>query len=158
MDLQIDHTSDRNKQIDEFTAMMVNNFDLIKEEINHIFTKDLYAREMRVPAGNWVVSKIHKTEHIYIVSKGELVVWDDNGDAQFIKAGDSGVTGIGTRRVAYVLEDCAWTTIHHRLEGETEADIEERIIEKHENPLLTQEMQQKLDSVTKKTNDKSLTI
>jgi hypothetical protein len=104
-----------------------------------------------MPAGTLLTSKIHKTEHPFIVSKGKLNVFL-NGEMQYIEAPYSGVTKPGTRRVIYILEDCIWTTFHPlpyitgKENNLSEEDIkkitdsiEAQIIEFHDNPLLDEE-------------------
>ena len=65
-----------------------------------------------LPAGTIVVSKIHKTEHPYIVSKGHVAVWIEGQGVVQIRAPHCGITKPGTRRVLYIREDCVWTTFH----------------------------------------------
>ncbi len=111
--------------------------------IVHIFTPGLYLREMTVSAGTLLTSKIHKTEHPFIVSKGLLRVWVD-GEIEEIRAPYLGITKPGTRRIIYALEDAVWTTCHENPNNENEIEIEERIIEKHDNVFIdrTKEMEQ----------------
>ncbi len=146
--------TDRNQQIDEFEHLLLRNFDAIETPIRSFFTDGLYAREMTAYEGTFLVSKIHKTDHIYVLSKGKLLVSVDDGDAIEIEAPFLGITKAGTRRVAYVMEDIVWTCFHANPDNETEEEIEERIIEKHDNHLLTEEMKNKMLSV----KTKSLTI
>ena len=89
-----------------------------------------------MPKDSVITSKIHKTEHPFIVSKGVVSVSIDAGEWQLIEAPYSGITKPGTRRILWVHEDTIWTTIHANPDNENENEIEERIIEKHENPLL----------------------
>ena len=115
---------------------MLNNFDVVECPLNHTFTPGLYIREIFMPKDSVITSKIHKTEHPFIVSKGVVSVSIDAGEWQLIEAPYSGITKPGTRRILWVHEDTIWTTIHANPDNENENEIEERIIEKHENPLL----------------------
>jgi len=130
--------NDRDNQIDQLESVMINNFPVIDCPIRHFFTDGLYAREMSAPADSLITSKIHKTEHLFILSKGSLCVWDENGNEVILEAPYIGITKAGTRRVAYIIEDVVWTTFHANPENENEIEIEERIIEKHDNELLHQ--------------------
>lgn len=122
----------------------------------HIFTPGMYAREMRVPAGSVVTSAIHKTEHIFVVSAGSLVVRVEEEEVT-IKSPFTGITYPGTRRVAYFPEDSVWVTFHPLpwitgKEGDLEetmneaiAKIEAEILIPHENKLLDGKFKNKIE-------------
>lgn len=78
----------------------------------HRFTPGLYVREIFMPKGSLVISKIHKTEHPYVISKGHAAVWTAGEGVVHLKAPHFGITKPGTCRVLYILEDCIWTTFH----------------------------------------------
>jgi len=138
---------DRNQKIDELEAAMLENFDPVDCPVDHIFTPGLYSRQIFMKAGTFITSKIHKTKHPYIVSQGLVSVWIDEGEEIVIQAPYTGITEPGTRRVLYIWEDTIWTTFHANPDDENLEQIEERIIEKHENPLLTEQMKNKMLSV-----------
>lgn len=110
--------------------------------LTHRFTRGLYAREIFMPAGTLLTSKVHKTEHPYVILTGRVSVFiiDDNGGerVEHLAAPHVGVTQPGTRRVLYIHEDCRWVTFHPLKRGERdESDlgrIEGRIIEPRELP------------------------
>jgi len=98
--------------------------------VSHSFTPGLYQRTFKVPAGTIVTSKIHMTEHPYVMTEGLMLVWIE-GKAVTVRAPCFGVTKPGTRRLAYAIEDTVWTTFH--VTDETDVDkIEEQIIFKHD--------------------------
>ncbi len=80
--------------------------------VTHHFTPGLYAREIFMPAGAIVVSRIHKTEHPHAMLAGRILVWTEDRGVVELKAGHFGITQPGTRRVAYIAEDCRWVTFH----------------------------------------------
>lgn len=133
-----------NEKIDELEAAMVDNFPLIDCPLIHRFTDGLYTREIFMPKGSFITSKIHKTQHQFCVLKGAVSVWIDEGEEQYIEAPYVGITEPGTRRVLYVWEDCIWITSHPNPNNENLEQIEERIIEKHDNPLISDEIKEKL--------------
>lgn len=96
--------------------------------VTHRFAAGCYAREMLLPKGVMAISKIHRTEHFFVVLSGELSVWDGAAGVQRLRAGQVGVTPPGTRRIGYAHEDCRWITFHptHKLDV---ADIEAELIE-----------------------------
>jgi hypothetical protein len=136
------------KVIDELEVAMLSSFDVVDCPVKHMFTNGMYIREIFMPAGSLITSKIHKTEHPYTVSYGVVAVSVDGGDWDEITAPYTGITKPGTRRLLYVIEDCIWTTYHplddmksefNDLEAEEQEEIvnkiEEKILEPHTNLL-----------------------
>lgn len=80
--------------------------------LNHIFTPKLYLRQVFMPKGTLVTTRIHLTEHPFIISAGIVSVWDDENGWVTLRAAHAGVTKPGTRRILFVHEDCIWTTCH----------------------------------------------
>jgi hypothetical protein len=140
------------QKIDELESMIIDNFALADCPLVHRFTEGLYVREIFMPAGSLITSKIHKTQHQYFILKGAVSVWIDEGVEQYLEAPYIGVTEPGTRRVLYVWEDCIWATSHPNPDNENLEQIEERIIEKHDNPLLSEEIKNKLKELNSLNN------
>jgi hypothetical protein len=126
-------------KIDEFEAKMAR-YKPVECPLNHERTPGLYTREILMPALTFVSSMIHKTEHPFFVLQGKVAVWSENDGYQLIEAPYRGITKPGTRRVLLTYEDTVWVTVHACDDSETVDDIEERIIEKHDNPLLSKRM------------------
>jgi hypothetical protein len=135
------------EKIDELEVVMANNFPIVNCPLTHRFTDGLYVREIFMPAGTLITSKIHKTQHQYFILKGAVSVWIDEGEEVYLEAPYIGITEPGTRRVLYIWEDCIWATSHPNPDNETVEEIEERIIEKHDNPLLSTELKEKLKEI-----------
>ena len=94
--------------------------------IKHHFAPGVYAREMFVPAGTLLTGKIHKTEHLNIISQGHFSV-SNMGESMDIYAPHTFVSPAGTKRAIYAHEDSTWTTIH--VTEETDLDVlEDEII------------------------------
>jgi hypothetical protein len=127
--------------IDELEATIIQNLDVIDAPLVHKFTDGMYIREIFMPAGSLWTSKIHKTEHPYVVSHGKVAVSIDNQEWYEITAPYTGITQPGTRRILYILEDCIWTTFH-RIDGmkseynDLSDDEVEKIVEEIENKIL----------------------
>lgn len=102
----------------------------------HRFTPGLYAREIFMPAGTLLTSRVHNTEHPYVVISGVARVYIPGVGLQRLEAGHVGITKAGTRRLLFIEEDCRWITFHPLVEGESGeehlAAIEARIIERRE--------------------------
>ena len=99
----------------------------IPQQLRHIFTPGLYARELSLPRGSVVVTKIHNTEHPFVVSKGVVRVFIEGVGWETITAPHLGVTKPLTRRVALIVEDCVWTTFHPT-DKTTPEEVEAEII------------------------------
>lgn len=100
--------------------------------LEHTFTKGLYTRQITMPAGAAVVSKIHKTQHPYVILKGVVDVYR-KGDREFtrLKAGHRGITEPGTERLLLVHEETVWVTFHPNPTDEQDLEkLEEFIIQK----------------------------
>lgn len=85
----------------------------------HHFSKDVYARELHIPAGVTLIGEIHKFRNLNILSKGKMLVTTEEG-MQEVEAPFTVVSPPGTKRAAYALTDCIWTTIH----GTDETDVD----------------------------------
>jgi hypothetical protein len=134
--------------LDELEFSMLENCEPIHCLTTHKFTDGMYIREIFMPAGSLITSKIHKTEHPYIISYGKTAVSIDGNEWNEITAPYTGITVPGTRRVLYIIEDCIWTTFHridnmksdyNNLNDEEKEEIvkkiEEKILEPHINYL-----------------------
>lgn len=78
----------------------------------HRFLPGMYLREIFMPAGIFVTSCIHNTNHPFFVMKGKVSVYSDNDGEQLIEAPYVGATTPGTRRVLFIHEDTTWVTAH----------------------------------------------
>ncbi len=106
--------------------------------LKHSFGDGCYIREIFMPAGELIVSKIHKKLHPFFVLKGHLSILTEDG-MQTIKAPYSGITKPGTKRILYMHEDTVFITVH--VTDKTELrEIEEDVIAKDfSDPLITKE-------------------
>lgn len=104
--------------------------------VTHRFTDGMYVREIFMPEGILVASKVHKTEHFYVVLKGRVSV--RIGDrVEEVAAGHLGVTKPGTHRLLYIHEDTTWVTFHPNPDNLTSLkELEEKIIAHHSIPEL----------------------
>ncbi len=143
-----------NDFIDAIEEKMLNEmvesgeFEVVDFPVKHTFTNGLYAREITMKQGARITSKIHLTEHQFIISQGCAIVFD-NGEEMLLEAPYHGVTKKGTRRVLMIPEDaevpCVWTTFHPNPNNENLEQIAGRIIEKHDNPLLTEQTKKEIN-------------
>jgi quercetin dioxygenase-like cupin family protein len=91
--------------------------------LKHWLSNGVYAREICLPADSVVVGKIHRHEHLNIISKGTVTVFTEFGE-ETLNAGDSFISMPGTKRVVYTHpeSEAIWTTIHAN--PDNEKDIE----------------------------------
>jgi len=134
------------KSIDELECVMLDNFPAIDCPVINRFTDGMYVREIFMPKGAFITSKIHKTQHQYFILKGKAIVWID-GVEQFLEAPHIGITEAGTRRVLYILEDTIWATAHPNPDNENLEQLEERIIQKNDNPYIPEGIQAKINKI-----------
>lgn len=79
--------------------------------LKHTFVDGAYVREIHMPKGMLLTSKIHKIEHPYFIMKGDVSVLTEEGVRRY-KAPYHGITQPGTKRVLYMHEDTVWITVH----------------------------------------------
>ncbi len=91
----------------------------VKLEVKHHFCNGMYARELFIPAGTILTGKIHKTEHLCMMS-GDIYIVDVHGKRR--------VTGThvfksekGDKRVGLTYSDTVFTTFH--VTDETNIDM-----------------------------------
>lgn len=126
-------------------SMLASGLPVVDLPVTHRWTPGMYSREIFMPATferagqiyhTVLTSKIHKTEHQFVVISGRAEVYVPGVGVEVLEAGHVGITKPGTRRVLLIHEDCRWITFHPLEEGE-EGDleaIEARIIERRELP------------------------
>ncbi len=97
----------------------------------HNFAPGVYAREMHIPAGVVLTGKIHRTEHLNILSAGKVEVYN-NGETKTLQAPLTFVSPAGTKRALFAVENTVWTTIHVTDETDLDALEAEIIVESFE--------------------------
>lgn len=88
-----------------------NSPDQVEIPVEHHFSKGVYAREIKIPAGSLIIGKIHKFENLNILSSGEILIASIEG-IEHVIAPYTKVSNAGTKRMLYAITDCVWTTIH----------------------------------------------
>lgn len=141
MELALDSTEEIAAQ--EATPLDVVEAEMFKHPqvhcpLTHRFTPGMYIREIFMPAGTVVSTALHKTEHPFVISKGDVSVWRDGFPVERLKAPHTGITKPGTRRLIYIHEDTIWITFH--ITDKTDPDeIARDIVDLDPNPLLSEE-------------------
>lgn len=129
---------------------MVEAAILFRPQVNcpadYTFTKGMMCKELFMPAGTEVISKIHNTQHQWVALLGLTEVFTEKTGWVLVQGPQRGITEPGTRRVLRTITDCVWLTFHptdHFPKDNSEEEIlktvalvEEDIILKHVNPLI----------------------
>ena len=115
-------------------------------KLTHTFLPGLYIREIFMPAGSVLTTKVHKVEHPFFVLQGSASVYSENDGPQLVVAPHRGITHIGTRRLLVVHEDMVWITVHPNLENITDVEILDNMFTYHSQhtQMLGIEMKMKL--------------
>tara|TARA_R100000656_G_C3917193_1_gene122107 strand:- start:60 stop:635 length:576 start_codon:yes stop_codon:yes gene_type:complete len=90
-----------------FNGKDIDNFNPLK----HSFGDGIYVREIFNPAGELLVTKIHKYNHPYFLLSGEMSILDEEGEKRII-APHYGITKAGTKRIIYAHTNCIFVTVH----------------------------------------------
>ena len=96
--------------------------------LTHTFAKGLYVRQMSVPKGYLVISKIHKHSSAAFLLQGEISIFGTDG-VRRLKAPASFITPAGTKRAIYHHADTIFAAVHATNETDL-AKIEEEVIAK----------------------------
>ena len=93
----------------------------------HYFNGGMYCRKVFRPAGTIIVGKIHKSDHLFMCTSGEIIAWSEKGMVT-LKAGDVIESKAGTKRVTLAVVDSIGITVHKT--DKTDLDeIEAELIE-----------------------------
>lgn len=131
---------DQHARLDQLELAMLGTGAAVELPVSHTFTPGCYRRTILMPAGKLITSRIHNTEHQFVVVAGSCSVYIPGVGVELIQAPYFGITKPGTRRVLYIHQDTVWATYHPTLLSEDEiqdiesrvAAIEGRIIERRE--------------------------
>jgi hypothetical protein len=88
----------------------------------HHHAPDIYMREIRMPAGDFVIGAKHKTDHFNIILTGSALVLME-GKLSRVSAPQILRSGAGVKKVLVIIEDMTWVTVHANLDQETDPDV-----------------------------------
>lgn len=114
--------------------------------VQHEFLEGIYMRTVFMKAGLIVIGKIHKQEHVAIISKGHATVVTEHGVVE-MKAPFMFKSPPGVRRALLIHEDMVWTTVHRSEHTDLEK-LEEQLIAKDFNDPVLLELEQKARALT----------
>lgn len=122
----------RRNKITEFAEKFeklpgVKKGDMEECPLKHKFADGIYVREIFIPKGMLIVSKIHKHSHPNFLLKGRISVYTEELGEELLVAPLSIISPAGTRRVLYTHEDTVWITVH-KTDKKDLGEIEKEII------------------------------
>lgn len=86
----------------------------------HGFGPGFYARTVFIPAGTTLVGKIHATEHIFMITQGDITLYAPDGTERRVTAPFQMVCPAGIQRAGFAHADTVCTNIH--ITTETDLD------------------------------------
>ena len=96
--------------------------------LKHTYADGMYIREIFMPRGEIVISKIHKIAHPFFLIKGRISVLSEEGE-KLLQAPYYSITPAGTKRMLYTHTNAIVVTVHRTFETDLDK-IEEEIIAK----------------------------
>jgi hypothetical protein len=93
----------------------------------HYFAPGVYMRELFIPKGACLTGKIHKTEHLNILSQGKLSVMTEDG-VKTLTASTVIKSQPGIKRAGYAHEDSVWITVHPNVTDEKDVQVIENML------------------------------
>lgn len=103
-------------------------------DTRHFFVKGMYARQIDIPAGTTLVGKVHRSEHFFMLLKGDMTLWTEEGMRR-VQAPYVACARPGIKRVGLAHEDSVCINVH-TTELTDLAEIEEELVEKEDLPVL----------------------
>lgn len=110
--------------------------------ITHRFAPGIYIREVRMPAGSYVIGHHHTTDHLNIMLSGHLTILNEDGTKTDLKAPQTFIAPSG-RKIAYIHEDVIWQNVFATDERDVET-LEAMFLDKSEAWLEAQKFNQML--------------
>lgn len=98
------------EQIDRLERAM-REMPQVEIPTSHDFAPGLYVRTITVPAGATLTGKVHATDHIFIISKGDMTLVSEEG-RQRVQAPFQAIGKAGIKRVGYAHSETVCTNIH----------------------------------------------
>jgi hypothetical protein len=97
----------------------------VDSRTEHTFGPGFYCRTLRLAAGETATGKVHATEHVFLLTAGELLLVDEGG-RRHLTAPAQFVSGGGIKRAAHALTDVVCTNVH--ITTETDLDKLEALL------------------------------
>lgn len=105
------HIAPTRAQLVELEHAIRDNLPAVPYETLHTHAPGLYIRSMRMPAGSVATGRVHTTEHIFILTRGEMTIATEEG-VRRIGAGYQCISKPGTKRAVFCHTDVECSNVH----------------------------------------------
>lgn len=112
----------------------MSQFELEPCPLKHYFAPGVYVREIFMRAGLYIIGKVHKTEHLNIISQGRVILVSEDGNTE-LTGPVTFVSRAGVQKALYIVEDTVWSTVHLTDERNLEA-LEAQLVEVGDFPVM----------------------
>lgn len=132
----------RDKIVEFESQLSISPTVMTKEEMEkanpvwHSLADGCYIREIFNPAGEVLVTKIHKKEHPFFLLKGKMSILEEGG-VKHLEGPCYGITKVGTKRIIYTHTDCTFVTVHATEHTDIEKIEEEVFTEDFSDPVVS---------------------
>jgi hypothetical protein len=109
--VSIGATSERRKKLNDLEVDMLQE-EQVTIPVEHRFSGDIYAREIKIPKGTLLTGRIHKFDHFDIMLSGDVTVSTDNGEVKRLTGLNIMEGKAGKKRAGFTHEDTHWITFH----------------------------------------------
>jgi hypothetical protein len=128
--------------------------DSVQCPLKHSFSDGIYVREIFIPAGMYIVGKIHFHEHPNFLLKGEVDVITEDGKERLVGP-LSMISKAGTKRALYAITDLVWVTVHLNPTNTRDlGELEKLIIAESYEVFDVYQMKKNKKSILQKAKDK----
>lgn len=132
----------RNKIVDFEDKLKNSDLALSEKELHelnpvkHSFADGCYIREIFNPAGELLVTKIHKKKHPFFLMEGKMSILTEEG-VKHIQAPYNDITKPGTKRIIYTHTDCKFITVHATDKTDIKEIEKDVIAENYNDPTIS---------------------
>ncbi len=99
--------------------------------LKHMFSENMYVRQISIPAGTVLTGKIHKHQHPNFLMSGEVVVITEGRGKEYLIGPLAMISDAGTKRALIAKTDLVWITVHENPTNTRDLkELEEQIIAK----------------------------
>jgi hypothetical protein len=120
--------SEFHRQLEEVDGVMTGEVMNACNPLKHTFADGLYIREIKFPARELCVTKIHKKRHPFFLLSGKLSILSEHGKVT-LEAPHYDITLPGTKRIIWTHTPCVFVTVHATKETDIEK-VEDEVIAK----------------------------
>lgn len=99
--------------------------------LEHSFADGLYIRKITIPAGYFIVGKLHRDSYVSFVERGDMSILTENGVVRVYEP-TTQISPSGTKRFGFSHEETVWVTVHNNPDNERDIEKLENMIHEDE--------------------------